>query len=485
MISASTTLSTIDQAAFKVRQDEQQLQHVIEATTQEMTRLRAEQADLYRALAKIRMDALRDDQILRTLDSAERKALSAIDEQKRRLQEVDDRKNALTGSIEASRSRRAGLSDAVTATADAITGLTERTQARVSDEVEWQALNAKVDSLEAQAEAAEEKATHSEADRDEKSKPYLADNLFVYLWNRGYGTSAYRAGPIARMGDAFVARVVQYEQARQNYFALTEIPKRLRAHAERLKEDLAVAEAALVAFERKALEADGIVQLEKEHERAVEALEAQDAEIADLEQQLAAIDQERQALLDDTSNAGLGGALAELSAALQRDDLRVLLREALETPTPDDERIVQQLQANAARLEQLEGEVDETRRTMITIAKRRAELERSREDFRRSGYERGGGTFINEKLIGDVIGGIIGGVLSSKELRDALRSGYRQGGGSSTVPTRRSSGSVFGGSRGGFGGGFGGGGSRGGGGGGGSRGGGGGGGGGFRTGGGF
>src|SRR5690606_40484496 len=111
-------------------------------------------------------------------------------------------------------------------------------------------------------------------------------------------------------------------QARQNYFALTEIPKRLRAHAERLKEDLAVAEAALVAFERKALEADGIVQLEKEHERAVEALEAQDAEIADLEQQLAAIDQERQALLDDTSNAGLGGALAELSAALQRDDLR-------------------------------------------------------------------------------------------------------------------------------------------------------------------
>src|SRR5690606_34718877 len=232
-------------------------------------------------------------------------------------------------------------------------------------------------------------------------------------------------------------------------------------------------EAALVAFERKALEADGIVQLEKEHERAVEALEAQDAEIADLEQQLAAIDQERQALLDDTSNAGLGGALAELSAALQRDDLRVLLREALETPTPDDERIVQQLQANAARLEQLEGEVDETRRTLIAIAKRRAELERSREDFRRWRYERGGGTFINEKLIGDVIGGIIGGVLSSKELRDALRSGYRQGGGSSTVPTRRSSGSVFGGSRGGFGGGFGGGG---------SRGGGGGGGGGFRTG---
>ena len=450
MISASTTLSTIDQAAFKVRQDEQQLQHVIEAATQEMTRLRAEQADLYRALAKIRMDALRDDQILGTLDSAERKALSAIDEQKRRLQEIDDRKNALMASIEASGRLRAGLSAAVTAAAEGITALTERTQARVADEVEWQALNAKVDSLEAQAEAAEEKAQLSEADRDTKSRPYLADKLFVYLWNRGYGTSAYRAGPIARMGDAFVARVVQYEQARQNYFALTEIPKRLRAHADRLKEDRAAAEAEIVTFERRALEADGIVQLEKEHESAVAALEAQDAEIADLEQQLAALDQERQALLDDTSNAGLGGALAELAAALQRDDLQVLFKEALQTPTPDDERIVQELQANAGRLQQLEAEVDETRRTMLAMAKRRAELERSREEFRRSGYEQGGGIFTNDKLIGDIIGGIIGGVLSSKELRDALRSGYRPGSSSSRNTGRRSSGSIFGGSRGGF-----------------------------------
>src|SRR5690606_17848663 len=201
----------------------------------------------------------------------------------------------------------------------------ERTQARVADEVEWQALNAKVDSLEAQAEAAEEKAQLSEADRDTKSRPYLADKLFVYLWNRGYGTSAYRAGPIARMGDAFVARVVQYEQARQNYFALTEIPKRLRDHAERLKAELAAADAELETFERAALEADGIKPLEARHEQAVAALDAHDKHIAELETRMSGVEQERRTLTDLTGNHGIGAALQELAASLQRDDLRVLL----------------------------------------------------------------------------------------------------------------------------------------------------------------
>jgi len=452
MISAGTALSTIEEASHRVSQDEARLAQVIEATTIEMTRLRAEQADLYRGLARIRMDALKKDQILRTLDDAERRALAAINAQQSTLASLDERQKALEHDLQAVSARRKQLSEAVAAAADAIAAQEEATQARMANDLAWQALTAKVDGVEDRAQAAEAKAQQSEADRDEKSKPYLADPLFVYLWKKGYGTSAYRGGYIARMGDEFVARVVRYEQARQNYYALTEIPKRLRDHAERLKADLVAAEAELVALERSALEADGIVKLEADHEQADAALEAHDAQVADLESRIEALKRERQSLTDDTGDQGLGGALNELAASLQRDDLRVLLREALETPTPEDERIVQRLQELAARLEHLDGEVDEARRTSLDLAKRRAELERSSQDFRRSGYERGGGTFTNDKLIGDVIGGIIGGVLSSRELRDALRSGYRQGGGSRN--SSRRGGSVFGGgSRGGFGGG--------------------------------
>lgn len=102
------------------------------------------------------------------------------------------------------------------------------------------------------------------------------------------------------------------------------------------------------------------------------------------------------------------------------------------------------MQAIDTELSHLAQQIDEARGAAITLARKRTELERSRDEFRRSGYERRGGGFTNNELVGDVIGGIIGGVLSSRELGDALRSGYRQGGSRPSFPTRPG-GSVFGG----------------------------------------
>lgn len=95
---------------------------------------------------------------------------------------------------------------------------------------------------------------------------------------------------------------------------------------------------------------------------------------------------------------------------------------------------------------------DEARGATVELARKRAELERSCDEARR--YERQGGGFSNDKLIGDVLGGIIGGALSSRELRDALRSGYQQGGNRSGLPSRPGGGAFGGGSSGSGGGGF-------------------------------
>jgi hypothetical protein len=54
---------------------------------------------------------------------------------------------------------------------------------------------------------AAQKAEFAQQYRDAKGRPYLADPLFRYLWERGYGTAGYRAGPVARLLDGFVARV--------------------------------------------------------------------------------------------------------------------------------------------------------------------------------------------------------------------------------------------------------------------------------------
>ncbi|SON53991.1 hypothetical protein HDIA_0450 [Hartmannibacter diazotrophicus] len=445
MISVFDALSSIDQASKGLRSDEDRLDRIIETATAEMARLRAEQADLFRQLARIRMDALRQNHVIGTLDDAEQRALAAIEEQKTKLEALAKHRETVSAGLAKAQEDRTAKAKAVVDAADAIAALTDATEKRMAGDVDWQAQAAHLSGAQARAEAADTKAAQSEADRDGKSKPYLADPLFVYLWGRGYGTSAYRAGPIVRLGDGYVARVVNYEPARRNYFGLTEIPKRLRDHAERLKAMVAEEDAKLEALERKALEDNGIVALEKAHEDAEAALQETDRRVADLERESAALEEERTALLGESGPWGQSGVLNDLANSMQREDLRVLLREALDTPSEEDERIVRRLQAIEGELAKQQKSAEDARQATVALARKKAELQRSREETRR--YERQGGGFSNEKLIGDILGGIIGGVLSSRELRDALRSGYRQGGNPFNLPTRPGGG-VFGGSRG-------------------------------------
>lgn len=426
MLSAGDTFRVIEQAVGRVQTDESRVASVIEQAAAEAARLRGEQAALYRDLARLRLDALGQQQVAGQLDAAERQALATLDAHNRQVAAIRQQHDALAGDLAALRGERAALALAVQEAAARIDAQEEATETRLADDVAWQAQSARLEGALARAQAAEEKAEQSEADRDAKSKPYLADRLFAYLWERGYGTATYRGGFFTRWGDDYVARLIRYEPARQNFFLLNEIPRRLREHAGRLRTLAEEEEARLDALERAGLEADGIAALTAAHAGAVAALDAHDAKQAELERALAATET-RRAALSEGENSNLARAQEGLAESLKRTDLRSLLREALATPTPDDERIVRRLQDIETGLERLTREAEDARKVAVDLARKRVELERSREDFRHSGYERQGGGFVNDKLIGDILGGIIGGVLSSRDLGDALRNGYRRG----------------------------------------------------------
>jgi hypothetical protein len=83
--------------------------------------------------------------------------------------------------------------------------------------------------------AAERKADQAEGDLSAKRVPYEADPLFMYLWERGFGTPNYRSARFARFLDRKVARLIGFEEARRNYSVLVDLPVRLREHADRLR----------------------------------------------------------------------------------------------------------------------------------------------------------------------------------------------------------------------------------------------------------
>ena len=426
MISARETLSSIEQAILSARRDEDRLTAMLRSATEAAGRLRAEQAEAYKALARLKLDALARDAVVGELDSAEKRALQALEQRQATLAGLAARRADLMTATGAAEKARDGEAERLEKAIDAVEDLTEKTRARLAGDPAAAGQEKAVAAAEASAVAAAEKAGQAEADRDQKGKPYDADRLFMYLWKRGYGTSVYRAGPIARFFDARVARLVGYDTARPNYYMLTEIPLRLREHANRLEQAAAGARAARQAFERKALETDGIVALEAAVEAEQKALAAADAALEAQKAKLAATDEEQGRLLDPTNDRSLARAVDELAAAIAREDLATLHQEALKTPTPEDETIVKSLRDIEQTLVRREAEAEEVRKAAVDLARKRTELERSRDGFRSSGYDNPRGEFVNGAIIGSIITEILRGAMSGGSLDDALGKGYRR-----------------------------------------------------------
>ena len=426
MVSARETLSSIEQAITGARRDEDRLTAMLRSASEEAARLRADQADSYKALAKLKFDAIARDEVVSRLDAAERRARDAIESRKAALADLAGRRDALSERVTTATEARDRQAERVEKAVDAVEDLAEKTRARLAGDAGATAKAKAVETAEAVAAAAAEKASRAEADREEKRKPYEADRLFMYLWERGYGTAKYRAGPLARYFDAKVARIVGYDAARPNYYMLNEIPLRLREHANRLEQAAADARAAQEAFERQALENDGIAALEAAVAAEQKALAEAEATLDEAEAALAGNEEEQRKLLDPANDQSLSRATDDIAAALAREDLSALYQEALKTPTPEDEKIVKHLREIEMALARRDSEAEEVRKASVEMAKKRTELERTRDSFRTSGYNNPRGEFINGAVIGSILTEVLRGATSGRSLDDALRQGYRQ-----------------------------------------------------------
>jgi hypothetical protein len=304
-------------------------------------------------------------------------------------------------------------------------------ESSIKSDPEWVAAQQRTVQAEAIAKAAAEKTAQSESDRQSKGKPYENDPLFLYLWKAGYGTASYRGGSIRRYFDGKVAKLVGYDSARVNYHMLTEIPLKLREHADRLVEETNNEIAKRTALERRALEDAGIVALESELDVAEKTLQQAAARLSQANAALTALDADESAGTEEQRDPEYRQAVDLLAERLGREDLRTLYERALATPNPADDRIVQALQEGERAIAQAETQIQEIRNTSVQLSGKRAELEQAKGRFYQAGYADPMGGFVNGALIGTVLGGILNGSRSSGSLDAVFQDGFRRRGPSS------------------------------------------------------
>ena len=149
-------------------------------------------------------------QLLDSVDDRLRRAEQEAQSAEAEAASLQQRREAVRAA-QAERDRRAAaLREAEAAQHQALDAARQRAVA----DPEWQRLRASAEEAARIAQHAEEKAAFARGDLATKGKPYLDDPLFAYLWRRGWGTAAYRAGPLTRLLDGWVARIARYEPAR-------------------------------------------------------------------------------------------------------------------------------------------------------------------------------------------------------------------------------------------------------------------------------
>lgn len=388
MIHGRDQLAIIDEHIATAQNGIDAIHRRLEQAGQRLTDIRNQTAEEFRRLAKFRLDELTANRVIARLDETDRAVMNLLQRRSRELGELETgiqqalaRQSALKAERETAVRRRDELVTEIDHQAAEL-------RAQLGAQEAYRAQETSAREAAAKAERAETKAAQAEADREEKGRPYREDALFMYLWNRRFLTPDYTGGGLTRALDGWVAKRIRFADARSHYFMLTELPLRLREHAERQKAIAAQEAQQLRDMEDRALQVDGI-------RRKQEAIQAAKKEIEGIETRIEEAEKQHAALLE--KRASFSSASDELSqqaiqlqvSEIKNDTLSNLYSEAKATSRPDDDVMVSRIRDLMEEERSLSAETENLQSELHRQQKRFQEVEELRRRFRRSDYDSG------------------------------------------------------------------------------------------------
>ncbi len=418
------TLGSIENAISKLYRDENQLDASLKSAVAETERLRKERAETLRELARVKLDEMAAGRLVANLDAGERRAVRILDDYRLRLAGIVERRERLLKELASAQADRDAKAKVVEEALAAVEAIRADVEQKVQVLAAWREAKTVSDDANGVASEAEKKAASSEAELGAKKKPYDEDPLFIYLWQRGFGTNRYQSNTFVRYMDRMVAGFIGFADVRPNYAALIEIPLRLREHATAKRTAATERLALLSRIERRAMVEAGIEPKEGELAETRHKLAAADATLDEKHGLLRKLDAEHHALVSGHTNPAYEEALSVIAAADAKDEVAALDLEARRTPTAADDSIVLRLESIEGQIGKADAELSDLRRTAKDLAKRRIEIERVRDRFRGAGYDHPHGTFGNDRDIADALGRTMAGTIAGQILWEVLQGGY-------------------------------------------------------------
>jgi len=454
MASGRRTLQEIEQALARVGKDEQRLQAKVDDLTTRKAKLLDERTGRFRELAEQRARDALSDGVIDEADRLQHRVATVLTARARTITELKKSHDRAEKEHADAVKEAEGLADELAALERQLDAFADKARGELSADPDYARALETRNTLGATYKKAAEKADQAEKDRQQKGEPYQNDPLFMYLWNREYGTRGYRATTmrLIRWLDAKVADLVGYHAARANYAILTEIPVRLKEHADRLAAELEASNARVEAIETEKIgEIAGIdfpqrLAVTREREKRLnDAIAQSAAEMVELTNSL------------NVHAKGEDPAFREavdLAAGfLERESMSRLRQLARTTITPTDDEIVERIRRLERDLSDIEEEIEEAREDLEKLAGRRREMIKVAGEFRRANYDDPGSFFSPDTDLEDILELLVRGAITGAEYWARAQSRHRWRSRPADVFRQRSGFPPFGGrgrSRGGF-----------------------------------
>ncbi|RTZ95762.1 MAG: hypothetical protein DSY90_12680, partial [Deltaproteobacteria bacterium] len=419
MLDGLTSLQIIDQQLANTRSGLDSLHQRMTELGQRLDTLRRETTEQYRQLARIRLDELSAERVVERLNDTDQSVLSLLKQKKAAMDaleaEIAQGINALNQLSRQREDLGKKRDDILSDIDDKLTDI----ESRLAENADYKDLQNRLQTTVTQAQRALEKAEKAEKDREEKGRPYKNDALFMYLWNRHYQTPDYDGGWLTRSLDAWIARIVHYDENRPNYHMLILLPDRLKAHADTLKHKTVLLQEALAKKQAAAEQAGGVDKLR-------EALEKIKTELKKLEEQIDSKELHNRDLLAERTKYSTGDdewtqqAIQLQVSQLKRRELSELYRHARATSTPEDDVYVSRLVELEDTQTRTEHELRDLKSELRNRQNKTNELEDLRRWYRRRNYDSQMFRFPSGFEMAVLLGQLLKGGLSSHELRDRI-----------------------------------------------------------------
>ena len=420
MLSGRKALKSIDNALHKVRNEAIDLDDKYSRLAGQVALSRRQKLDLLNQIARVRLSEIESGQLADSFNAADAKVGQVLKQRDIELSKLHSQIDERNSQIEESEILREQLLAQVNEKSNELVALEASVQQGLKQDPDYLALYERAKQAESIAEEAFFKVDQANKDMAEKAKPYQDDALFMYLWERGFGTTEYSAGIFGRFMDGWVAKVIKYEAARSNYWNLVQIPQRLNDHSESVSILADEALMALQHYELDVLDRHGKPGLESQLTSLRGQLDLADDTLESHEDSLNQLLSERASFSSAQDRFSLE-CLELITNVLKHKDLASIYSYVAETHSPVDDTLVHQVQEIEDTLESLEGDLSSVRRLHDSQLGKLQEIESVRQQFKNSRFDDVRSGFTNGSLIDSVISEFINGLISGSDLWGTLK----------------------------------------------------------------